>query len=1657
MTRKFGVTISNVCASNLPKNLFAKNEYYLSFHWPNKPGITSPLCKDAIPVWHGFEFKLDYELDADLNNSEAIHSFLRNQHLVIECYTKHTLRKDSLVGSSSVNLLLLLGGPPKHQLLLKGEKNLPCGNLEFTASVKAISQAQITLQDLECHIHPDQPERNLYLQCFVSSNPHEISTPVCYHTTNPYWPTVGPFTVQGDIQIVIASVLTVRLLSVTSEETTQVAYSDISLRKYNTATEELIFFREDLCQVEEHTIKSVGIVEGYISFSQLPVPCQMWEGIHKNGKIFEAAPLLLGLYNFPEINVSQKPPVYDPYDPSSVKASPYEFSDIDVNCCKIREIIELINSSENLLFPLENLSKYLSEPVAREAFYREKGTTVIMCLLQNEMEQYTHSSRNFFQKTQVSELLPIIVEIIYKASLNCTKTQAYYCRESLISNILRVLVCCFDSESVLRNTVRMLFMIANRDGEGQETVIRSGGIPAVARVFLHSENEELTLECTKLFRALTFQIIPKSCPIVTTIRNTGVVRRLSRLIYQKDPLGAEVLQTLRDLSFDNLDLQAELLELILPMITKISNQSFPETQLARIFELLSSWINQSTSSLQIVLSEEQLQFWCSLLVSKQYPGCKSQVLEILLSLLTHEDNQIALANHFLLHQFVSASDTITGLQVLESITIPAHQILLNNNLETLLALHQKSPIEMRMTINRIFERFLQSEPNHVIIFSQLFEFLTNSDIHRILEGSVILRDLLGLFPVQQCAADSILADYTFKLGDIVLNRYSSNTENESESEISSIILRVSRECLLIIMRNSGCFQMFFPTLVPKLYVVNHLTCEIFSLLAAITKSNSNNPTIAIEILELFDSPALRTLAGSEYWISGVSSQLLGICQTLGSNQIQFRKQLIQCIRIYLQTSPNVETEQRLHHFALLILDGFTSDNNLSFGIDVATTQTILSSLLVDLQQDSSYETFSRNLLRKCILRFEDFRKISLDFLLSQLKSQSCSITVQLEVLQIIQSVSESVPVDQSFLGFCKSLVEWIASPNAPPKELYENLLMTIQILFRTPESWELIIPTIRRVLVSNSQSHSIELFIQLLFRIAENPENSNSPGFLNSYSKHLLEFLEPPTLFNLLSPPGQDSDPLLCESIRKLLELTLQHVSVLEHCPMYPYQGLDPYLTILTPYIEIIKCGNPLSSAHLTSVSVIFKMISKLKHISLNSLTLKVLLEYINASINYFLPSKPNANLGYLSLSLLAAANVVRHVPDILYNLNDHFFDIPNLVELYDVNDSYLTASLTKLMRILFFDPRFQNSFSENDGFFKIAKTLETLCPTLSSSDESRKAIEEIVHFLVAAAQVPNLRLEIVGDGLIPLILNMLNITRLEEILLPVLACIYFLSLEPVARLELIDTRDIDTLSTIIDQRAKYPKLSVAAEECFVRLGGITLLCLAAAVPAPSSRDWFKCKTCGLNEVCGHCAKICHKGHGLIPTLPQTALCGCGSSSHCLIKERPTLRVQIPLRLCSFQFSKQNYTEQSWFYCRTCFRNEQKGICTICAQFCHAGHDLQYGSDSKFYCDCNDRYGGNCKCSQHIVAPPDSLARKRKPRKKSDQDNSQPENLPDDIDDHEDDDSCIVCMDRPKEALFFKCGHIAACMECACLLKQRKEPCLICRESIAEVVRVYRV
>lgn len=58
----------------------------------------------------------------------------------------------------------------------------------------------------------------------------------------------------------------------------------------------------------------------------------------------------------------------------------------------------------------------------------------------------------------------------------------------------------------------------------------------------------------------------------------------------------------------------------------------------------------------------------------------------------------------------------------------------------------------------------------------------------------------------------------------------------------------------------------------------------------------------------------------------------------------------------------------------------------------------------------------------------------------------------------------------------------------------------------------------------------------------------------------------------------------------------------------------------------------------------------------------------------------------------------------------------------------------------------------------------------------------------------------------------------------------------------------------------------------------------------------------------------------------------------------------------------------------------------------------------------------------------------------------------------QDDDSCVICLDNPQDAVLYKCGH-PMCYDCA--LNQWKAPtggtCPICRATIVDVMRVFKV
>ena len=155
-----------------------------------------------------------------------------------------------------------------------------------------------------------------------------------------------------------------------------------------------------------------------------------------------------------------------------------------------------------------------------------------------------------------------------------------------------------------------------------------------------------------------------------------------------------------------------------------------------------------------------------------------------------------------------------------------------------------------------------------------------------------------------------------------------------------------------------------------------------------------------------------------------------------------------------------------------------------------------------------------------------------------------------------------------------------------------------------------------------------------------------------------------------------------------------------------------------------------------------------------------------------------------------------------------------------------------------------------------------------------------------------------------------------------------------------------------------------------------------------------------------------------------------------------------------------NYSEQIWYYCKTCFKEQAKGVCAICALHCHHGHDLRFGGENRFYCDCNSRYGNLCKCLQQPEVEAGKVPRMRKQKflneRKMDFLDDDP-NDPSSSGKDEEDNNCVVCMENPKEALFYKCGHLVTCMDCGYLIKQRNDNCVICRSPVLDVVQTFRV
>lgn len=256
----------------------------------------------------------------------------------------------------------------------------------------------------------------------------------------------------------------------------------------------------------------------------------------------------------------------------------------------------------------------------------------------------------------------------------------------------------------------------------------------------------------------------------------------------------------------------------------------------------------------------------------------------------------------------------------------------------------------------------------------------------------------------------------------------------------------------------------------------------------------------------------------------------------------------------------------------------------------------------------------------------------------------------------------------------------------------------------------------------------------------------------------------------------------------------------------------------------------------------------------------------------------------------------------------------------------------------------------------------------------------------------------------------------------------------------------IDTFETIAISCEYDEKAHAAALDAIKAWGFLQKCTVATKGIVAFSQLSGQCKTCALADqtVCLSCLENCHKGHEIIISARKANFyCRCGASGHCNSMER--VREPKPLNVCTFAFTGRNAKMQASYHCNSCYAVKgEKYICLACTKSsCHESHLITFEGVKNIVCCCNDRMRG-CALLPKAGA---------KEEGSKDDAKSVSATIKEELDDEAS--LCIVCMADKKDTLFYKCGHVACCFECANSMKGRD--CPVCRVKIIDVCKVYYV
>eukprot|EP01127_Copromyxa_protea_P001347 TRINITY_DN11364_c0_g1_i1.p1 TRINITY_DN11364_c0_g1~~TRINITY_DN11364_c0_g1_i1.p1 ORF type:complete len:1241 (-),score=218.62 TRINITY_DN11364_c0_g1_i1:63-3785(-) len=382
------------------------------------------------------------------------------------------------------------------------------------------------------------------------------------------------------------------------------------------------------------------------------------------------------------------------------------------------------------------------------------------------------------------------------------------------------------------------------------------------------------------------------------------------------------------------------------------------------------------------------------------------------------------------------------------------------------------------------------------------------------------------------------------------------------------------------------------------------------------------------------------------------------------------------------------------------------------------------------------------------------------------------------------------------------------------------------------------------------------------------------------------------------------------------------------------------------------------------------------------------------------------------------------------------------------------------LHQITFADVERKKQFSSLKGVREVRKLL-------SSDTQLALLSVKILHTICfpAVSEIDSVINEIVKCSVIPLLVTLLSNPMLitppappHSLVAEILIVLKdFWSVDAIK-----SSTDIPALVSVVWKTylaCYYCDVAQIAAECLKTWNTIAPCSVVEFGTKPIAQLFAECRTCSLTgeeAVCWACIETCHKGHQInipVPHRRKMFSCHCGGAGGVCHSLEPTPVDQAkPVSTCTFAFIGRNPKSQPAYQCSTCFSAPGKFICEACFKSsCHAGHLAVFKGMQVMTCACGDRMTGCALLKAcHSETQDDKGKNSETPTADSEPHHGSIDNKIDEVDM-----DCIVCMAAKKDTIFYKCGHLACCYDCAQLMKGKD--CPICRSDILDVCRVYYV